>query len=216
MRNCYNFILNRFYIIIYLIYWHISKGCITLFILIFFVQESLEGYDGLTLVPAGFDITRLQTYRNEENHWHRKKSTRNEYLPHDDRTVSSSEEFLINNSHDQSSSSSDFFQIKPPKTSKTSSHSKRLTRPPSSLLRNETFKVPSVQKEEINILDQSVPSITNSDTLIKPLKCSPHLEESSFSRHDNVPTTTTERGGQGARYTSGYSDAVHHHSEISA
>lgn len=182
----------------------------------FFLQESLEGYDGLTLVPAGFDITRLQTYRNEENHWHRKKSTRNEYLPHDDRTVSSSEEFLINNSHDQSSSSSDFFQIKPPKTSKTSSHSKRLTRPPSSLLRNETFKVPSVQKEEINILDQSVPSITNSDTLIKPLKCSPHLEESSFSRHDNVPTTTTtERGGQGARYTSGYSDVVHHHSEIS-
>uniref|UniRef100_A0A1B0B915 Tudor domain-containing protein n=1 Tax=Glossina palpalis gambiensis TaxID=67801 RepID=A0A1B0B915_9MUSC len=33
-------------------------------------------YDELTIVPAGFDVTRLNTYRNEETHWHRKKTTR--------------------------------------------------------------------------------------------------------------------------------------------
>uniref|UniRef100_A0A1A9WZX4 Tudor domain-containing protein n=1 Tax=Glossina brevipalpis TaxID=37001 RepID=A0A1A9WZX4_9MUSC len=32
-------------------------------------------YDNFTMVPGGFDITRLSTYRNEETHWHRKNTT---------------------------------------------------------------------------------------------------------------------------------------------
>uniref|UniRef100_A0A1A9UMI9 Tudor domain-containing protein n=1 Tax=Glossina austeni TaxID=7395 RepID=A0A1A9UMI9_GLOAU len=39
-------------------------------------QKSSSPYDNLTIIPAGFDVTRLNTYRNEETHWHRKKTTR--------------------------------------------------------------------------------------------------------------------------------------------
>ncbi|KAM7346644.1 uncharacterized protein ACRADG_006487 isoform 2-T2 [Cochliomyia hominivorax] len=72
-----------------------------------------SGYENLTMVPAGYDITRLQTYNNEETHWHRKKTTLYDYVPHE--LSSSTGEFLSNNTNDQSVSSSDFFQIKPPK-----------------------------------------------------------------------------------------------------
>ncbi|XP_058976199.1 putative ATP-dependent RNA helicase TDRD12 [Musca domestica] len=139
-------------------------------------KESQSAYDGLTLVPAGFDITRLQKYRDEENHWHRKKSTRHETIPHDDQTVSSSEEFLIHNDSrlDQSGSSSDFFQIKPPAVKQNSTHnSKRLTRPVAGIQRREK---PNEEQEKPNILDQSIPSIVDTENLIKPVKCSQQLE----------------------------------------
>lgn len=77
-------------------------------------QHAQSEYDSLTMIPAGYDITRLQTYNDEENHWHRKKTTRYDSVPHDQ--SSSNEELLSNNTtNDQSFSSSDFFQIKPPK-----------------------------------------------------------------------------------------------------
>lgn len=66
------------------------------------------------MIPAGYDITRLQTYKDEENHWHRKKTTRYDSIPHDQ--SSSTDDLPSNNTNDQSFSSSDFFQIKPPKT----------------------------------------------------------------------------------------------------
>uniref|UniRef100_A0A1I8NZG2 RNA helicase n=1 Tax=Stomoxys calcitrans TaxID=35570 RepID=A0A1I8NZG2_STOCA len=93
-------------------------------------ESQADDYDGLTMIPAGFDVTRLRPYRDENNHWHRKKTTRNEFIPHDDITISSSEEILINNMHEQSSSSSDFFQIKAPVIKqKPKDLSKRFTKP---------------------------------------------------------------------------------------
>uniref|UniRef100_A0A1A9Z7T5 Tudor domain-containing protein n=1 Tax=Glossina pallidipes TaxID=7398 RepID=A0A1A9Z7T5_GLOPL len=38
--------------------------------------NSPSRYDNLTIIPAGFDVTRLNAYRNEETHWHRRKTTR--------------------------------------------------------------------------------------------------------------------------------------------
>lgn len=64
-----------------------------------------SGFDSFTMVPAGFDVTRLDTYRDEKNHWHRKKSTRNDYVPH--QNLSSTDENHSNGAKDQSYSSSD-------------------------------------------------------------------------------------------------------------
>ncbi|XP_075157458.1 uncharacterized protein LOC142230710 [Haematobia irritans] len=164
-------------------------------------KESNGGYDGLTLVPAGFDVTRLKKYRDEENHWHRKKSTRNEYIPHDESIISSSEEMLIPNVHEQSSSSSDFFQIKPPVVKhKPTVTSKRLTRPHSS----KTSSLNSNAKDNTNILDSSIPSLAGSSSLIKPIKCSQldddnsliketqsNIVDSSVHRYPSEVSTTT-------------------------
>ncbi|XP_061388957.1 uncharacterized protein LOC133324087 [Musca vetustissima] len=145
-------------------------------------KESQSAYDGLTLVPAGFDITRLQKYRDEENHWHRKKTTRHENLPHDDQTaVSSSEEFLIPNDgrstkHDESGSSSDFFQIKPPAI-KQKHNSKRLAPRPLAGMQRKENENPNVDGSIKTILDQSIPSIPDTDNVIQPLKYSSQQRE---------------------------------------
>uniref|UniRef100_A0A1A9W0T4 Probable ATP-dependent RNA helicase spindle-E n=1 Tax=Glossina brevipalpis TaxID=37001 RepID=A0A1A9W0T4_9MUSC len=40
-------------------------------------KENLPNqYDDFTVVPGGFDFSRLNSYRNEKSHWHRKKTTR--------------------------------------------------------------------------------------------------------------------------------------------
>ncbi|XP_073832020.1 uncharacterized protein [Musca autumnalis] len=167
-------------------------------------KESQSAYDGLTLVPAGFDITRLNKYRDEENHWHRKKSTRHEIIPHDEQTVSSSDEFLINNDSklDESGSSSDFFQIKPPsvKQKQPGSNSKRL---PRSLAGRD--RPVSEQGSLINILDQSIPSIA--DDLIEPLKCSQQQQ------HQQQPSKPERKSKLNSTCNSAYE--AHYTSEIS-
>uniref|UniRef100_A0A0A1WUC7 RNA helicase n=1 Tax=Zeugodacus cucurbitae TaxID=28588 RepID=A0A0A1WUC7_ZEUCU len=40
-------------------------------------------FHGLRMIPAGFDLTNLNHYKDEKNHWHRKASTRFDYMPHD-------------------------------------------------------------------------------------------------------------------------------------
>ncbi|XP_018802414.1 PREDICTED: uncharacterized protein LOC108977261 isoform X2 [Bactrocera latifrons] len=40
-------------------------------------------FHGLRMIPAGFDITNLNHYKDEKNHWHRKATTRFDHVPHD-------------------------------------------------------------------------------------------------------------------------------------
>lgn len=41
-------------------------------------------FHGLRMIPAGFDITNLNHYKDEKNHWHRKATTRFDHVPHDE------------------------------------------------------------------------------------------------------------------------------------
>nr|XP_014101558.1 putative ATP-dependent RNA helicase TDRD12 [Bactrocera oleae] len=44
-------------------------------------------FHGLRMIPAGFDITNLNHYKDEKNHWHRKATTRFDHVPHDANVV---------------------------------------------------------------------------------------------------------------------------------
>ncbi|XP_017480966.1 PREDICTED: putative ATP-dependent RNA helicase TDRD12 isoform X2 [Rhagoletis zephyria] len=53
-------------------------------------------FHGLRMIPAGFDITNLNHYKDEKNHWHRKATTRFDYVPHDSDIQEMNEEELTN------------------------------------------------------------------------------------------------------------------------
>lgn len=140
----------------------------------------------MTLVPAGFDIARLQNYRDEKNHWHRKKSTRYDHVPHDQ----SSCEELLSNAHDQSSSSSDFFQIKPPAPKQkhaATTLAKRFTRPSVSRENDKGSIFSEAAEQERPILDLSVPSISGS-SVVKPFKCSQYVDSEAYHRASSKDT----------------------------
>ncbi|XP_053949152.1 uncharacterized protein LOC128857417 [Anastrepha ludens] len=58
-------------------------------------------FHGLRMIPAGFDITNLNHYKDEKNHWHRKATTRFDYVPHDShvRAVEQKEALRYENLH---------------------------------------------------------------------------------------------------------------------
>uniref|UniRef100_W8AL25 RNA helicase n=1 Tax=Ceratitis capitata TaxID=7213 RepID=W8AL25_CERCA len=54
---------------------------------------------GLRMIPAGFDIANLHHYKNENNHWHRKATTRFDYVPHDEKDMESLDEAITNDKY---------------------------------------------------------------------------------------------------------------------
>ncbi|KAI8126831.1 putative ATP-dependent RNA helicase BoYb [Lucilia cuprina] len=135
------------------------------------LKLSQSGYDSLTMVPAGYDITRLQNYRDEENHWHRKKSTRYDCVPHE--KSSSTDELLSNNTNDQSFSSSDFFQMKPPK---------RLAQSTDNNTELDSHNMRCSQQQQRD-------NLSNEESLIKGLKSDIYLSSDvSTSTNSTVPS----------------------------
>ncbi|XP_065362954.1 putative ATP-dependent RNA helicase SoYb [Calliphora vicina] len=147
------------------------------------IKLSQSGYDSFTMVPAGYDITRLQTYKDEENHWHRKKSTRHDCVPHDQ--TSSTDELLSNNTNDQSFSSSDFFQVKPPKAiSQTSAYH---SNPIPSLTKKTSINSNTVLDTQVNRCSQQQ-EVSNEAFEIKGIGDNYLSSEVSTSTNSTIPS----------------------------
>uniref|UniRef100_A0A1A9VQV8 Tudor domain-containing protein n=1 Tax=Glossina austeni TaxID=7395 RepID=A0A1A9VQV8_GLOAU len=126
-----------------------------------------DPYDGFTIVPGGFDLSRLNEYRNEKSHWHCKKTT------------------LSNNFGKVT------FEKKrsPSSSSKKSPNNKspKKERQGNGLISRKSVKISEKpQESKQNII---VPSI---DDVIKPRKCpatkpSPPLIIKKLSKEDTSP-----------------------------
>uniref|UniRef100_A0A1A9Z0L2 Probable ATP-dependent RNA helicase spindle-E n=1 Tax=Glossina pallidipes TaxID=7398 RepID=A0A1A9Z0L2_GLOPL len=123
-----------------------------------------DPYDGFTIVPGGFDLSRLNKYRNEKNHWHCKKTTLSNKL----------DKVTFENKRTPSSSSKKSLNNKSPKKG----------RQRKGLISPKSIKISEKPEEsEQNII---VPSI---DDVIKPRKCpatkpSPPLIIKKLSKED--------------------------------
>lgn len=45
------------------------------------MEWNRQTYENINILPAGFDVSRLQKYRHPEQHWHCKKTTRYDSTP---------------------------------------------------------------------------------------------------------------------------------------
>ncbi|KAL9914792.1 putative ATP-dependent RNA helicase TDRD12 [Glossina fuscipes] len=105
-----------------------------------------DPYRGFTIVPGGFDLSRLNKYRNEKSHWHRKKTTLSNKL----------NEVTFENNRNPSSSSKKSLNNKSPKDGMQRN----------GLISRKSVEISDKPKEsEQNII---VPSL---DDVIKPRKC---------------------------------------------
>ncbi|XP_067639600.1 putative ATP-dependent RNA helicase TDRD12 isoform X2 [Eurosta solidaginis] len=143
---------------------------------------------GMRMVPAGFDLTNLNRYKDEKNHWHRKTTTRYDYIPHsDDALIDSSSRDILNAS--TTSSSSETTEDKQNMQQNNFKDSRTKERNPSSLTKHANIldtTVPQIDEEPMEFFACTTERQTKN-------KISRMKEQQLLSSSSNVSSSTTPK-----------------------